>query len=237
MNSKNAAKFAWLSPLLAIGAIGCEAMGFKAADYHPKIDPADFVSTVDNPYYPLVPGTTLKYTEEDKGEIAENEITVTHDTRMIMGVKCIVVHDVVRKKGKIAEDTWDWVAQHKDGTVWYFGEDTKEISPGGLISTLGSWEAGVKDGQPGILMPAHPSPGEPYRQEYGLGVAEDMGQIAAVGQSVTVPAGTYTDCVMTKEWSLLESGHENKWYARGIGVVKETSSDGAKVVLIGITHE
>ncbi len=223
--------------LPVIGLIGCEAMGLRAADYHPQINPLDFQSTVDNPYYPLVPGTTLKYTEDDKGEISENVITVTHDTRMVMGVKCVVVHDVVNKKGHLAEDTYDWLAQHKDGTVWYFGEDTKEISPGGLVSTLGSWEAGINGCQPGILMPGHPRPGEPYRQEYGLGVAEDMGQVVATGQTVSVPAGTYTDCVKTKDWSMLESGHENKWYARGVGVVKEAGSDGSKSVLTAITHE
>lgn len=219
---------------LAAGA-GCQALGARDKSYHPEINPTDFSSTVDNPYYPLVPGTTLKYIETDKGETSENEITVTKDTKTIMGVKCVVVHDVVRKNGRVAEDTYDWLAQHKDGSVWYFGENTKEISAGGRVSTQGSWEAGVNGAYPGILMPGHPKPGDPYRQEYGPGQAEDMGQIAALGESVTVPAGTFADCVKTKEWSLLESGHENKWYARGVGVVKEVATDGTVATLVSIT--
>ncbi|MCE9594785.1 MAG: hypothetical protein K8S98_11390 [Planctomycetes bacterium] len=218
-------------------AVSCETLGLRPADYHPRIDPSKFRAVVDNPFYPLVPGTTLKYVEEDRGEVKENEITTLKETKVVMGVTCVVVHDVVTRKGVVAEDTYDWVAQDEDGTVWYFGEDTKEISPGGLVSTLGSWEAGVDGAQPGILMPAHPKAGEPYRQEYLLGVAEDMGQVVAIDESVTVPAGTFRDCVKTKDWSLLESGDEHKWYAKGVGLVDEVGSDGAVVKLISITRE
>jgi len=225
-----------LAVVCAAGA-GCVALGFRDTSYHPQIDPADFRTTVDNPYYPLVPGTTLKYVETSKGETTENEITVTHDTKVIMGVRCVVVHDKVTQDGALKEDTYDWLAQHKDGTVWYFGEDTKEFSAGGKVSTQGSWQAGVNGAQPGILMPGNPRPGEPYRQEYGPGAAEDMGQIVAVGESVTVPAGTFTGCVKTKDWSLLESGSENKWYAKGVGVVKEVSTAGDVATLVKITRE
>ena len=86
-------------------------------------------------------------------------------------------------------------------------------------------------------MPAHPTPGAPYRQEYGVGVAEDMGQIVALGEVVTVPAGTYTDTVKTLDWSLLEAGNENKWYARGVGVVKEVATGGDVATLISVTRE
>ena len=226
-----------LLALACVAGAGCTALGFRDTSYRPQIDPADFRATVDNPYYPLVPGTTLKYVETSKGETTENEITVTHHTKVIMGVKCVVVHDKVTQDGALKEDTYDWLAQHKDGSVWYFGEDTKEFSPGGRVSTQGSWEAGVNGAQPGILMPANPKPGEPYRQEYGPGVAEDMGQVVATGESVTVPAGTFTGCVKTKDWSLLESGSENKWYAKGVGVVKEVSTAGDVATLVAIVRE
>jgi len=226
------------SPLALILAAtaGCTAMGARDTAYNPRIDPANFVATVDNPYYPLMPGTVLKYSEKSGGETSENIITVTPDMKEIMGVKCMVVHDVVMKDGRITEDTWDWLAQDKQGTVWYFGEATKEISPGGRVSTEGSWVGGVKGALPGIIMPAQPKPGGPYRQEYGLGVAEDMGQIVATGETVTVPAGTFTDCVKTKEWSLLESGNEHKWYAKGVGCIKELSTAGDLVELLSITR-
>ena len=227
-----------LLALVVAATAGCTAIGVRDTAYNPQIDPANFTAAVvDNPYYPLVPGTVLKYREISEGETKENIITVTHDTKEIMGVKCVVVHDVVMEKGRVAEDTLDWLAQDKAGNVWYFGEATKEISAGGRVSTHGSWEAGVKDARPGILMLGQPKPGEPYRQEYGPGAAEDMGQVVATGETVTVPAGTYTDCVKTKEWSLLESGNEHKWYAKGIGCIKEVSTAGDLVELLSIAHE
>jgi hypothetical protein len=64
-----------------------------------------------------------------------------------------------------------------------------------------------------------------------------MGQVIGLNESVTVPAGTFSDCVKTKEWSLLEGGHENKWFARGVGVVKETATGGDVAVLVSIAHE
>jgi hypothetical protein len=216
-------------------AAACTAFGIRKADYHPQIQASEFKPVIDNPYYPLVPGTVLKYEENDNGEIKEDTVTVTNETKTIMGVTCVVVHDVVTMNGRVAEDTYDWVAQGSDGAVWYFGEDTKEISAGGLVSTLGSWESGKGGGQPGILMPANPTPGgQPYRQEYGPGAAEDMGQIVAVNETVTVPAGTFTGCVKTKEWSLLEAGHEFKWYAKGVGVVRERATDRSEAKLLSI---
>lgn len=222
---------------IGLAHASCASSNFRHDTYHPRIDVADFRSPGENLFFPLVPGTTLKYVEKERGAVTENEVTVTHDIRTVMGVSCVVVHDVARIKGRVAEDTFDWLARDREGTVWYFGEATREISPGGLVSTLGSWEAGVGGGEPGILMPGHTTPGDPYRQEYLYGVAEDMGQIVATGETVVVPAGTFTGCVKTREWSLLESGHEFKWYAPGVGVVKETSSGGAVVELVAIEHE
>lgn len=202
--------------------------------YHPTIDPANFTSVVDNPYFPLKPGTTTTFVEKEGRETRENKVTVTHDTKTIMGVICVVVHDTVTLDGKLKEDTLDWYAQDKEGTVWYFGEATKEFKPGGRVSTEGSWEGGV-NGQPGIMMPAHPAPGEPYRQEYSANSAEDMGQVISVGETVTVDAGTFKNCVKTKDWSLLESGSEKKWFAPGVGFIRSKSTGGEVVQLVSVT--
>ena len=207
------------------------------AAYNPQIEPADFQATVDNAYYPLAPGTTLTYVEKSGGATSTNVITVSHDTKTVMGVTCVVVRDTVTRNGRLAEETYNWFAQHKDGAVWHFGATNKETSPGGRVSTEGSWEAGVKAALPGIVMPAQPTPGEPYRQQYARNVAEDMVQIVATNETVTVPAGTFTGCVKTKEWSMLEAGTELKWYAKGVGVVKEVANAGDLVVLVSITRE
>jgi len=217
-------------------AAGVDRVAAKNADYHPQIDPANFQTAVDNPYLPLVPGTTFKLIEKLGRHTRENEVTVTSDKKVIMGISCTVVHDVVREKGELKEDTYDWYAQDKQGNVWYFGEDTKEYHGPNKVDTEGSWEAGVGPNQPGIIMPGEPKIGEIFRQEYGPGHAEDMGQVVAHGQVVTVPAGTYRDCLKTKEWSLLESGHENKWYAKGVGVVRTVSTDKEVAVLVSVTR-
>jgi hypothetical protein len=214
-------------------AIFIAAIVSGAAPYHPKIDPSNFKAQVDNPFFPLVPGTVWHYVEKANGETTENEVAVTTQTKILMGVKCTVVHDVVRRKGRVEEDTYDWYAQDKDGNVWYFGEATKEFHDGGRVSTKGSWEAGV-NGQPGMIMPAGPAPGAPYRQEYSPNNAEDMGQVVAINETVEVPAGKFTRCVKTRDWSTLESGSENKWYAKGVGLVQSRSSSGELAQLIEI---
>jgi len=207
---------------------------FADAKYDPKIDPANFKARVDHRYFPLVPGTRFHYLDTLLGEPLEREITVTSESKTILGVRCVVVHEVVTAKGAIKEDTYDWYAQDKQGNVWYFGEATIEMRPLGP-SAAGSWEAGMKGAMPGIVMPAEAKPGPPYRQNYYANWSEDMGQTIAVGETVNVPLGTFTNCLCTKEWSLLESGGEKRWYAPGIGFVRSEGM-GETVVLISITR-
>src|SRR5262245_15670242 len=156
--------------------------------YAPKIDPASFVDAVDNPLYPLVPGTTFVYENGDE----HIEVAVTANKKMVMGVSCTEVHDVATVNGDVIEDTFDWFAQDKDGAVWYFGEDTKEMSMGMVTSTEGSWTGGVDGAQPGIVVPAMPKKGDPaYRQEYYACHAEDMGQVLETDATAMVVAGSY----------------------------------------------
>src|SRR6478609_5458446 len=109
-------------------------------------DPSNFVKKIDNPYFPLKPGTTFIARGETEGTPTRNVMTVTHKTKAILGVTTTVVHDRVYQDGILSEDTLDWYAQDKQGNVWYFGEDTKQIDRNGKPkSSAGSWEAG-KDG-------------------------------------------------------------------------------------------
>lgn len=228
-----------LFPLLAVAmAASVSRVAAKKVEYHPKIDPANFTNStrIDNAYFPLVPGTTFEFVEKLGKETSENTVTVTHDTKMIDGVKCVIVRDTVRQKGILKEDTFDWYAQDNDGTVWYMGEDTKEYLGGNRVSTEGSWEAGVDGAQPGIMMVKDPKPGAPYYQEYYAGHAEDMSQIATLNESVTVPYGKYTGCIKTKEWSMLEAGYENKWYAKGLGVIRTQSTAKEVATLVSVKN-
>jgi hypothetical protein len=201
--------------------------------YLPIIDPVNFVSSVTNPFMPFVPGTNYTYqVQTDQGsEIIE--ITVTTDSLRIEGVKCVVVTDVLKnEKGDVLENTLDWYAQDKDGNVWYFGEDTKEYVNGKLTSTAGTWKTGENGALPGIVMPGTPVLGIPYRQEYLFNEAEDMGKIISTSETVTVPYGTFSNCIMTEEWSPIEPDVvEHKYYASGIGNIKTIMIRGGNEVV------
>jgi hypothetical protein len=190
--------------------------------YQPLINPADFVSSITNPYLPLVPNTKFIYREISDEGTAVDEVAVTTDTIRIAGVVCTVVTDVLKNdNGDTLESTEDWYAQDKNGNVWYFGEDTKEYTNGRVSGTAGTWKAGLDGAQPGIIMPERFLPGIPYRQEYLFDEAEDMGRIMSTNETVTVPFGTFNNCVMTEEWSPLEPDVvEHKYYAPGIGNIK-----------------
>lgn len=224
--------------VLAIALISSPSFAGKPVAHETvkPIDPANFVARVDNPYFPLVPGTQFVYHETKDGKTNINEVTVMAETKVILGVTCTVVHDVVKANGAIEEETYDWYAQDNAGNVWYFGEDTKEFLPKGVISTEGSWTAGVNNARPGFIMAGQPAPGAPYRQEYLKGHAEDMGQVVQLGDSVKVPFGALTGCVRTKEWSMLEAGTDLKWYAKGLGLVRAVSSAKEVLELVSVTQ-
>ena len=182
--------------------------------YTPHINPAHFTTTIDNEYFPMEPGTTFLY--EGKGE--RDEMSVTHQTKKVMGVECVVVDDKAWEDGKLIERTYDWFAQDKEGTVWYFGEDTKEYENGKVVSTKGSWEAGVDGAKAGIIMQADPKVGQSYHQEYYPGEAMDMAKVLSLNASVTVPYGSFDHALDTKEWTPLQPVFfEKKYYVRGVG--------------------
>ncbi|MGI5347918.1 hypothetical protein ACQEU8_06935 [Streptomyces sp. CA-250714] len=194
-----------------------------------KVDPADFVKKIDNPYLPLAPGTKLHYKGVTKDGPQEDLVEVTHRTKKILGVRTVVVRDTATERGKVVEVTDDWYAQDRKGNVWYFGEDSKTIKNGKVTSTEGSWEAGRKGARPGIVMKAHPKPGDKYRQEHAKGVAEDRAEVLSTDARVSVPYGTFRDVLKTKDDSPLEPELvENKFYAKGVGSVREVAVKGEK---------
>lgn len=198
-------------------------------DYSPTLDPLSFVDVIDNPYLPLPVGARWRYEGESAGEIETIEITVTGERKIIVGISAIVVRDTVTIGGQLVEDTYDWFAQDADGNVWYLGEDVKDYENGVVVSTAGSWQAGVDGALPGIVMPATPGSGDVYRQEFYAGEAEDMMQIVNVGGTLTVAAGAFDDVVTTKDWTPLEPDTiEEKAYAFGVGKIREAKIAGGE---------
>jgi hypothetical protein len=212
----------------------CDRLG--GAPYDPVIDPSNFVTRIDNPYFPLTPGTTFIYEGQTAEGFEHDEFAVTRNTRVILGVTCVEVHDTVTLDGELAEDTLDWFAQDRDGNVWYFGENTHELEDG-LITTIdGTFMAGVNGDKPGIVMKAHPAVGDFYRQEFSLANAEDFAETVSLTESVTVPAGTFHNCLKSQETTPLETDLlEHKFYAPGVGnvlTVDATTGDREELVRI-----
>lgn len=198
--------------------------------YDVEINPADFVSAniVGNDLFSLESGRTMVYLGEgEDGEVIRVEEIYTNDTKVIMGVTCVVVRAMEYEDDQLIEDTYDWYAQDKAGNVWYFGEDSKEIENGQVVGTHGSWEAGKNGALPGIIMLANPLVGLWYRQEYYKGEAEDVAQILSRNATVTVPYGTFNNCLQVAEWNLLEPGIvEHKFYAPGVGLLRAVAVKG-----------
>jgi hypothetical protein len=196
-----------------------------------KLDPAEFTTEIDNPYWPMKPGSRWVYRETDStGTRQRVVVTVTNKTKLIAnGITARVVHDVVTEGGKPVEVTDDWYAQDRAGNIWYLGEFTTEYENGRPTSTEGSFEAGVDGAQAGVIMPARPRVGLRYRQEYYKGHAEDRAQVMSFKEQVEVPFGHFRRgrILMTRDLNPLEPKVlEYKFYARGIGPVLAVSVSG-----------
>jgi hypothetical protein len=228
--SRSAAVLAVSATTVAVllsGSAAAPPSSGSAAPTQP--DPKLFKNPGSNPYYPLTPGLTTYLHGTDDGEHFKQRVRVTHRTKLIAGVTCTVVHDVLRRlDGSLAEKTDDWYATDNAGNVWYFGEDTGTYDKHGhLQDKEGSWEAGVHGAVAGIIMPADPHPSTAARQEYKKGVAEDQGWVVQRLASVGTPGGPQHHVVRTLEWSRLEPYVVSmKFYARGLGIVMEKDLSG-----------
>lgn len=239
----------WLAALLPVMALsGSQGVAIGALpDGRPlpqgsaplSLDPADFGGPIDNPYWPMTPGTRWVFRERDmEGGDRMVEVTVTDQTKDILGITAIVVHDLVTEDGEAVEDTLDWYAQDRVGNVWYLGEDTREYDKGVVVTTEGSWQAGVDGALAGVAMPADPVTGLTYRQEYLQGQAEDGALVLSIGETVTVPLGTYDGLLMTRDFTTLDPEIlEIKFFAKGVGPVLEVGVSGGtdRAELTGFT--
>jgi len=223
---------------LALGAAACggETKASKPATTSlPQdgqafaIDPSDFTTEIDNPFWPMKPGSRWVFRETDaEGAVSRVVVTVLDKTKTIAnGVEARIVHDQATEEGQVLEDTYDWYAQDADGNLWYLGEDTTEYENGKPKTKEGSWEAGVDGALPGIIMPANPQVGMTYREEYYKGHAEDGASILYTDAFAKVPGGRFEHGVQTRNTSAIEPDVvEEKIYAEGVGVVLEMTVSG-----------
>ena len=204
------------------------AAGSTKTGYEPALNPADFSTKITNPYFPLPVGRQLIYKGTKDGKTQRDVVTVTDRTKLTAeGIRARIVTDVAKHNGTLLEKTQDWYAQDKAGNVWYVGEKTADYTSG-TLDTSGSWEAGVNDGEPGIVMKAHPHIPQAYRQEYLRGEAEDTAWVVRTHGSITVPFATFKHVTLvTLEAARIEPGaYDKKIYAPGYGIVYENAITG-----------
>ena len=242
-----AVSIAVLVTLSACGSGGSDTSATGAASSLPRgsepvhLDPADFTTEIDNPYFPMAPGSRRVFRETDaEGAVRRVVVTVTNDTKTIMGIEARVVHDIVTEDGQVIEDTYDWYAQDSEGNLWYLGEDTKEYENGKVSSTEGSWEAGVDGAQPGIIIPAHPQPGMTFRAGVlrGAGRGRRRDPQPSTAQA-DVPYGSFDNVPPRRgDFTPLEPDLvEEKFYATGVGPVLEVTVTGGsdRTELLSVT--
>ena len=215
------------------------------------VDPLQIgISVIPNPWFPLVQGNEWVYegSFEEEGEVVTEIITVTvlNETKLVDGITCLVVRDVVEVDDELVEDTDDWFAQDLDGNVWYCGEEVKDYETfegdepplPELVSDDGSFKAGRDGDKGGVLLPQAPEVGAIFRQELSVGNAEDVVEILAVdGDETAIAASCNSECLVTRDFSPLDpEANENKYYAPGIGLILEIDvNSGDRVELIEFT--
>ena len=204
--------------------------------YDPQIVPTEFSSTITNPYFPQVPGRTLVWEKHTAAGLERIENSVLAQTKLVGGVACRIVREHEKLNGEVVEDTYNWVAQHQSGAVWYFGELAMLYDDGTLNALDGSWRFGKDGARPGILMQAAPAAGDVYRQEFLLGTAEDIAQVVRTDAMVQVPAGSFEHCLVIEEWDPLEPlEYLLKFFAPNIGMVLEIDThSGERTELVEI---
>jgi hypothetical protein len=210
----------------------------RAAEYNPQINPSDFSTNITNKYFALPVGKKMTYETTNQGRVTERiEIEILRETRRIEGVETVVYLDKEYKNGQLVEETRDYLAQHSNGDVWYFGEDVNNYWNGILLNHSGSFIHGQDGAKAGIWMKAEQRVGDSYRQEFYVGNAEDMRDTVATGQTVTTKSGTYTDCVKVYDWTPLEkNAREHKYYCPQVSslVLTEDLETGSRSELVNI---
>ena len=204
--------------LFACSAGVAQAVSIGPAEqYNPQVNPKDFTINITNPYFALPIGKKMVYEAKTPDGMERIEVVVPGWTKTVMGVETLVFWDRVYLNGVLKEDTRDYLAQHKNGDLWYFGEHVDDYLNGKLKDHSGAWIAGENGAKPGIWMLANPQVGDEFRNEYYAGEAEDISKIISVNETVTVPKDTFTGCVKTFDWSPISTHTANKYFCKQIG--------------------
>jgi hypothetical protein len=182
------------------------------------INKADLLPTGTNPYVPMQPGRVLTL----KHGVDTLIVTVLPETQVIDGVTVGILEERETKDGKLVEVSRNFLATHKTtGDVYYFGEDVDNYKGGKLVSHDSAWRAGIANARFGLMIPAKPTVGQAFYQEIAPKIAMDRVEVVSIDDTVKTPAGTFGHCVHLRETTPLERDVSHKYFAPGIGLIKD----------------
>jgi hypothetical protein len=223
------------------------AAGPGAATGRPPAARFSNPTTIDNAWFPLAPGTQFTLAgRADRGHGQRRHrvvFTVTDLTKVIDGVRALVLWDRDYNAGRLEEGELTFHAQDDAGTVWNLGEYPEEYENGRLTGAPDTWIAGLARARAGILMPADPRVGTPsYLQGWAPDIEfADRARVLRTGVRSCVPVDCYRNVLVTDEWNPAEPGaHQRKYYARGVGNIRVGTAgedaEGEVLVLERVRH-
>jgi hypothetical protein len=192
----------------------------KPSDWRDKfnVNKEDLAATGTNPYFPIQPGKVLKLAHGND----RLTVSILPDTKLVDGVMTGVLEEREEKDGQLIEVSRNFFAtDRKTGDVYYFGEDVDNYKDGRIINHESAWLAGVKSARFGLMILGKPKPGNKFYQEIAPKVALDRVEVVSVDETVRTPAGTFHHCVHLRETTPLEPDVSHKYYAPGVGMIKD----------------
>ena len=222
-----------LALILTSGWLGATALAAGSKEAFTDtfaVDKADLASVGTNRFFVLVPGFQAVLEGKDGGKPAVLTITVLPETKRVDGVETRVVEEREMVNGQLVEVSRNYFAiSRRTGDVFYFGEDVDDYRDGKVTGHGGAWLSGVGGARFGLIMPGAPRRGARYYQEIAPKVAMDRAEVISLTAEMKVAAGTFTNCLRTRESSAIEGGSEDKWYAAGVGLIKDADFELARI--------
>ena len=179
---------------------------------------SELLPTGTNPYITMQPGRVLKLMSGKDTLL----ITVLAETQEVDGVVAGVLEERESSNGELVEISRNFLATDRTtGDVYYFGEDVDNYQNGKVVNHDSAWRAGVAGARFGLMLPARPVLHQAFYQEIAPGVAMDRVEIVSIDETVKTPAGTFEHCLHVRETTPLERGVSHKYYAPGVGIIKD----------------
>lgn len=188
-----------------------------------NLENCNFASSGSNRYFILEPGHQSVLEAQEDGEMVEVVITVLNETKVVDGIETRVVEERESEAGELVEISRNYFAVCKPtNDIFYFGEDVDMYEDGEIVSHEGAWLAGENNTKAGMFIPGNVQVGMKYYQEIAPGIAKDRAEIVSVNDTLTVPAGNFTEVLRLEETNPLEPDErEDNFYAPGVGVIQD----------------